>query len=73
MDTNLFMKDNYMRRKKMGIFWGCLCTIIGCCSYSIVLGYDLNKYTFIVAAIAGALVGLDFKLSEIKNAIKVLK
>ncbi len=54
----------------MGIFWSCLSTIAACCSYSIVLGYDSNKYTLIFGAIAGALIGLDFKLSEIKNEMK---
>ena len=54
----------------MGIFWSCLLCMAGCCSYSILLGDEPSKYTLIFGAIAGALIGIDFKLSEIKNEIK---
>jgi hypothetical protein len=45
----------------------------GCCSYSILLGDEPSKYTLIFGAIAGALIGIDFKLSEIKNEIKSIQ
>lgn len=54
----------------MGIFWSCLFTVLGSCSYSIAYGFEINKYTVICASIAGALIGLDFRLREIKNEIQ---
>lgn len=54
----------------MGIFLSCVASILGCCSYSILLGDQPNKYTLILGAIAGALIGIDFKLSEIKSEIR---
>jgi hypothetical protein len=54
----------------VGIFWSSLCSIAACSSYSILLGYELNKYTLIFAVIAGVFIGIDFKLSVIKNEIK---
>ncbi len=57
----------------MGIFWSCLFSIAGCCSYTILLGDDPSKYTVIFGAIVGALIGIDFKLSEIKNEIKSIQ
>ncbi len=53
----------------VGIFWSCVFTILGSCSASIVYGFEVNKYTVICAGIAGFLIGLDFRLRELKNEI----
>lgn len=54
----------------MGIFWSCVFTVLCTCSSSISYGFEVNKYTVICAAIVGAIIGLDFRLREIKNEIQ---
>jgi len=54
----------------MGIFWSCVFTVLSTCSYSFAYGFEVNKYTVICASIAGALIGLDFRLREIRNEIQ---
>lgn len=57
----------------MGIFWSCVLTVLGSCSYSIAYGFEVNKYTVICASIVGILIGLDFRLREIRNEIQANK
>lgn len=57
----------------MGVFWSCVLMVLCTCSYSIAYGFEVNKYTLICAGIAGILIGLDFRLREIRNEIQASK
>lgn len=57
----------------MGIFWSCVLTVLSSCSFSITYGFEVNKYTVICASIVGALIGLDFRLREIRDEIQASK